>query len=425
MSKNKLIPKLRFPEFRSKSEWIEYHLYEISERILNGKVENQQLIPASLSAGIGFVSQKEKFGRDISGEQYKKYIVLKEGEFAYNKGNSKKYPQGCVYKLKEYKKVAVPNAFICFRFKNNFVADFYQGYFDNNFHGLQLQKFITSGVRSDGLLNINANDFFNIILPTPREKAEAQKIADCLSSLDELIAAQSQKLEVLKAYKKGLLQQLFPTEGERVPKLRFKGFENDGEWEWKTLGEISKLIKEKAGKKKYTLISINSGVGLVTQMEKFGREIAGDSYRNYIVIHKEDFAYNKSSTKYYPEGQIAMLENIEIGAVPNSIFTCFRIDKKMASPYFLKYLFENNIHGKWLRKFISIGARAHGSLNVDNKDLFSLPISFPNLKEQKKIADFLSSVDELITAQSQKLETLKLHKKGLMQGLFPKIENVD
>jgi type I restriction enzyme S subunit len=419
-TKNKLVPKLRFPEFRD--EWIEYHLDAISERI-EEKVKNLLLPTISISAGVGFVSQLEKFGRDISGEQYKNYIILKEGDFAYNKGNSKRYPQGCICKLKEFKKVAAPNAFICFRFNKDFVADFYQGYFDNNYHGKQLQKFITSGARSDGLLNISASNFFSIILPAPSNKKEQQKIADCLSSIDELITAQSQKLETFKAHKKGLMQQLFPAENETTPKLRFIEFQDAEKWTVKPLGNIAVLISEKTKGKSYILMSITAGLSLVSQIEKFGREIAGESYKNYYVIKKGDFAYNKSSTKQYPEGQIAILENESQAAVPNSIFTCFRVDKKQVSPYFLKYPFANNIHGKWLRKFIKVGARAHGSLSVDTKDLFALPIVYPSLEEQQKIADCLSSLDELITAQSQKLEALKAHKKGLMQQLFPNIND--
>ena len=174
------------------------------------KVENRKMTTVSISAGVGFVSQAEKFSRDISGQQYKNYVVLRNGDFSYNKGNSKKFPQGCIYKLKEFEEAAVPNAFISFKFKDNYIGDFYQGYFDNNYHGKQLQKFITSGARMDGLLNISPNDFFTILFPTPKNPKEQQKIADCLSSLDELITAEAQKLDALKTHKKGLMQQLFP-----------------------------------------------------------------------------------------------------------------------------------------------------------------------------------------------------------------------
>lgn len=257
-------------------------------------------------------------------------------------------------------------------------------------------------------------------LPKPKEQ---QKIASCLSSLDDVIAVHTDKLENLKQYKKGLLQNVFPQEGETVPKLRFKEFENDGEWDSDKLDNLAKTINEKVGNRKFTLISIDAGVGLVSQIEKFGREIAGNSYSNYIVIKRDDFAFNKSSTKYFPEGQISILNNYEVGAVPNSIFTCFRFNTDIINPHYVKYLFENNIHGKWLKKFITIGARANGALNVNNKDLFSLEIPFPNNKnEQKKIASLLISLDDLIQAEADKITQLKAHKKGLLQGLFPKIE---
>jgi len=205
-----------------------------------------------------------------------------------------------------------------------------------------------------------------------------------------------------------------------LPKLRFPEFH--GDWEYQKLTDIASVINEKAGNGKYTLMSITSGVGLVSQIEKFGREIAGQAYKNYIVIRENDFAYNKSSTKDAPEGFIAMYSGKEAGAVPNSIFTCFRTQRDRVIPKYLSYLFLGNLHGKWLRNFITVGARAHGSLNVDNEDLMSLPVPLPKketLAEQQKIADCLTSLDDLIAAQSQKVEALQAYKKGLMQNLFP------
>lgn len=193
----------------------------------------------------------------------------------------------------------------------------------------------------------------------------------------------------------------------------------ENSWNSTKLGKISSIVKEKAGENKYLLMSVTSGVGLVPQAEKFGREIAGDSYKNYIVLRKYDFAYNKSATKEFPEGFISMLDQCDIAAVPNSIFTCFRITDSESYPPFFDYLFYNNYHGRWLRKYIEVGARAHGSLSVDTKHLWSMPVALPCFKEQQKIADCLSSVDALIVAENKKLEMLKDYKKGLMQKLFP------
>lgn len=206
-----------------------------------------------------------------------------------------------------------------------------------------------------------------------------------------------------------------------APRLRFPEFRD--EWYSQALGAIASIIKEKAGDKKCTLMSIVAGVGLISQIEKFGKEIAGNQYKNYIILRKGDFAYNKSATKDYPQGFIALYTGHEIAAVPNSIFTCFKVQPESIVPAYLNYLFLGNFHGKWLRRYITVGARAHGSLSIDDDDLLSLPIPYPkgvsSLGEQQKIADCFSSLDERIAAETSKLHRLKDHKKGLLKQLFP------
>lgn len=209
-----------------------------------------------------------------------------------------------------------------------------------------------------------------------------------------------------------------------TPKLRFSEFKTGPAWETQTLGSLVTISTEKVGDNECVPLSITSGVGLVSQMEKFGRVIAGSSYKNYLLLKKDDFAYNKSATKEYPEGFIALYSGDALAAVPNSIFTCFRINGDSPIPRYLNYLFLGNLHGQWLRKFIEVGARAHGSLSIDEDDLLALPVPLPGGKttraEQQKIAECLSTLDELIGAESQKLDALKAHKKGLMQQLFPR-----
>jgi type I restriction enzyme S subunit len=209
-----------------------------------------------------------------------------------------------------------------------------------------------------------------------------------------------------------------------VPKLRFPEFQNAGAWTTETLGSVVEISTEKVGDNTCIPMSITSGVGLVSQMDKFGRVIAGSSYKNYLLLKKNDFAYNKSATKEYPEGFIALYSGQELAAVPNSIFTCFRIKGESPVPEYLNYLLLGNLHGRWLRNFIEVGARAHGSLSIDEDDLLALPVPLPSgnasIREQQRIAKCLSSVDELIAAQGRKVDALKTHKKGLMQQLFPR-----
>ncbi len=204
-----------------------------------------------------------------------------------------------------------------------------------------------------------------------------------------------------------------------LPKLRFLDFKYYPEWSIDEFGNLAVPVEERAGEKKYTLMSVTSGVGLIPQIEKFGKEIAGSAYKNYYAIKKNDFAYNKSATKQFPEGYISMLTEYDEAALPNSIFTCFRITDEECCPKFFDHLFHANYHGLWLRKYIEVGARAHGSLSVDTKHLWVMPVALPKLREQQKIADCLSSLDYLIVAEVKKLEALKVYKKGLMQKLFP------
>jgi type I restriction enzyme S subunit len=208
-----------------------------------------------------------------------------------------------------------------------------------------------------------------------------------------------------------------------VPKLRFREFRSAGVWRFEPLGHIAEPISDRAGVTRCVPMSVTTGVGLVSQEAKFGRIIAGDSYKNYIPLQTNDFAYNKSATKEFPQGYIARYCGTENAAVPNSIFTCFRPNTAAVIPEYLDYLFHGNHHGRWLRRFITVGARAHGALSVSGDDLMLMPVPLPPITvsrpEQQKIADFLGSLDELIAAESRRVEVLRQHKQGLMQQLFP------
>jgi type I restriction enzyme S subunit len=206
------------------------------------------------------------------------------------------------------------------------------------------------------------------------------------------------------------------------PRLRFPEFQKHDNWTSVELGRIGKLIVDRVGNTDCTPYTVTSGVGLVSQQEKLGRTIAGNSIKNYVVLQRDDFAYNKSATKAFPQGFIARYLGGGRAAVPNSIFTCLRVDKEAIDPTYLDYLFSSNLHGRWLRRRITVGARAHGSLNVNDDDLMALPVPLPegptSLDEQRKIAGCLT--DEVIAAQRRKIEALQTYKRGLMQQLFPR-----
>lgn len=401
MSKTKkILPELRFPEFANTEGWDAKTLGEVAERI-EEKVSDKKLTTASISAGTGFVSQAEKFSRDISGAQYKNYIVLNEGEFSYNKGNSKRFPQGCIYKLKEFKQVAVPNAFISFRFKPNFIGDFYQGYFDNNYHGVQLMRFITSGARMDGLLNIKADDFFSIVLPTP-SKSEQQKIASCLLSLDYLIEAHNQKLELLKEHKKGLIQNLFPQGGEKVPKFRFKDYRNSGNWILKNLENIAENLDSKR-------VPITS-----TQRDKGNVPYYGASG---IIDHVKDYIFDETLLCISEDGANLIDRSYPIAfTITGKTWVNNHAHVLRFENFDIQILVEQYINSINVEDYLT--GVAQPKLNRGNLDIIQIPLP-ENPKEQQKIAYCLSALDEIIKAQAELIEELKHHKKGLMQRLLP------
>lgn len=416
-----VVPALRFPEFSEAEEWNMPHLREISTRITT-KVGYFKLSPISISAGIGFVAQTEKFGRDISGEQYRNYIELNKGEFAYNKGNSKKYPQGCVYRLEEFDKVAAPNAFICFRFNDSVIPDFFKGYFNSNYHGKQLQNVITSGARSNGLLNISADEFFNIILPTPKDKKEQQKIADCLSSIDALIKATENKIDELKAHKKGLMQQLFPAEEKIVPILRFPEFQNAGEWKPYKLNDFGSFFRGLT----YSTADVsnnNEGIGVLRST---------NIQNNRLILDKDLVFVNKtcSSEQRLQKGDIVIcMSNGSKALVGKNAELDQDISYDLTVGAFCSIFRSKNVFAKYLlqtdsyTKFVALAIGGGNINNLKNSDLENF-VQFAPTKpeEQQKIADCLSSVDDLIKAQTNRLEALRNHKKGLMQQLFPNID---
>lgn len=405
MNKNEktaLVPKYRFPEFLNDGEWQKYKLDKIADRITE-KVGNKQLTTLSISAGVGFVSQAEKFSRDISGKQYENYIVLKKGDFSYNKGNSKKFPQGCIYELVEYEEAAVPNAFISFKFHKDYVSNFYKGYFDNNFHGKQLTKFITSGARMDGLLNINPSDFFSIVLPTPKEKEEQQKIADCLSSLDDLITAENEKLDALKAHKKGLMQKLFPAEGQTVPEWRFPEFRDSGEWDIVLVEDIC------------TISTGKSNAQDKSEDGEFPFYI-----RSAEIQRSNRYLFDEEAVLTIGDGAIGKVFHYVNGKydLHQRVYRMAQFKKVLGMFFF--YYFSEHFYNR-VKKMDAKNTVSSVRLEMITK----MPFIYPkDTKEQKKIADCLSALDAHITTQAEKIEALKLHKKGLMQGLFPSIEEV-
>ena len=425
MNKNseQLIPDLRFPEFVNGAGWNIKELRKIGKTIsgLTGKSGDD------FGSGKPYVTYKQVFGN--SSVNFSECLLVNigddENQNVIQKGDvlfttSSETPDEVAFAsvvIEEPKEPTYLNSF-CFIYRpedlNNIDPEFSRYLFRSKI----FRELV--GVLGQGStrFNISKSAFLDIILPFPNPK-EQQKIASCLSSLDELITAQKEKLELLKNHKKGLMQNLFPQEGETVPKFRFPEFENDRDWEKKKLESLAKRGSGHTPNKQFPEY-YNGGVNWVSLSDSKKLD-NGYIYETNIQISMS--GVKNSSAVLHPAGTVILSRDAGVGksAVLNSEmavsqhFIAWVCDESSLSNWFLYYIlqilkpvFENIAVGSTIK---TIGIPYFKELRI----------AIPLISEQKKIAETLLSVDRLIQQHSDKIEKLQLHKKGLMQGLFPNL----
>jgi len=270
---------------------------------------------------------------------------------------------------------------------------------------------------------INDVDLLALPIPRPSGKtsvSEQQKIAGCLSSVDELLAAQARKVDALKTHKKGLMQQIFPREGETRPRLRFPEFQNAGDWVPKKLGDISHSVFDGTHQ---TPTYTPNGVPFYS-VENL---ISGNANK---FISRAD--YLLATKKNRPEkGDILITRIGKIGYSQVvtwdhefSVYVTLAVIKKSKAfnSHFLSHFMQSDFYQSELRAK-SLPNAVPPKINLDS--LRSSMVLLTNEDEQQRIASCLSSLDTLVTAETQKLEALKIHKKGMLQQLFPSLEEVE
>lgn len=243
-----------------------------------------------------------------------------------------------------------------------------------------------------------------------KDSGEQQKIGDCLSSIDALISAQSQKVEALKTHKKGLMQKFFPREGETIPRLRFPEFRDAGEWEGKKLSSIIQLIS-----------------GLHLSPDQYSKEgvvpyFTGPS--DFTNENQSISKWTKKSTSVAKENDtLITVKGSGVGEIWYLTLPLVAMGRQLMAVRSIKGS-SRFIYQYLLTKRRRFEDMASGNLipGLSRGDILDLEGSFPSSIEQQKIADCLSSIDELISANNQKLEALKIYKKGLLHQLFPNME---
>jgi type I restriction enzyme, S subunit len=415
---NKIVPELRFPEFKNKGEWAEKKLRLLAQKIVDKNKDGLINDVFTNSAIDGIVNQRDFFDKDIADKNnLENYYIVEDGDYVYNPRISNVAPVGPISKNKTNKAGAMSPLYTVFRFYDRNNA-FYEYYFKSNHWYTAIRKAANTGARFDRM-SITDSLFMDIRVLYPRP-IEQQKIASCLSSLDELINAHSQKLNALKEHKKGLMQQLFPAEGETVPKLRFKEFEKDGEWVETTLGEVCKFVRGPFGGALKKEIFVSNGYAVYEQshaiyniFDAFRYFINDDKYKELkrFAVKAGDIIMSCSGTM----GKFAIIpENCKLGVINQALLKL--TVKKGYSIHFIKSILELPVNQEQILSQAGGGAIKNvASVSI----LQEIKIKIPLINEQVKITSCITSLDKQITAQAQKIEDLKAHKKGLMQGLFP------
>ncbi len=418
---NKLIPELRFPEFKNEREWKEKNLDSIAEIVTGSTPSTIEKI--NYNGNKLFVTPG-----DINENRYVTQTKTTLSDIGFSKtrkirSNSVLFVciGSTIGKVAQNKDECATNQQLnsLIPYKGN-SSDFLYSILQHN------ATKIAALAGNHAVPIINKTAFSAIKLNYPLNPNEQQKIGSCLSSLDEVIASNCQKLEALKEHKKGLMQNLFPQEGETVPRLRFKEFEKDGDWV-ETSVEKNCLVKGRIGYRGYTTQDI-------VEQGKGALVLGGKHIQNQLLRLTDPTFL--SWEKYYESPEIMVEVGDIIFSQRGTLGDCAIIDKEIGpatinpsmvllknitcDARFLYYILIGDSIQREVRKNRAMGAIPM----ISQKQIKEFPFLIPdNPKEQRKIASFFSSLDELITAQAEEIEQFKLHKKGLMQGLFPKIQD--
>ncbi|WP_429940850.1 restriction endonuclease subunit S [Agrobacterium vitis] len=417
-----LKPKLRFPEFKDSDGWKEIPLQKLASPVADRATTLDAENVLSLSGEHGLVLQSDYFGKKIAGDSTDRYLKIRKDDFVYNNRTTKASSYGTIKRLSNYSDGIVSPIYKCFRFQPSENSTFWEWYFESGSHDPALRGLINEGARA-GRFNISVTQFLSTNAWRP-DNAEQQKIADCLDSVNALIEAQGRKVEALKAHKKGLMQRLFPQEGDTQPRLRFPEFEGAGEWSEKNVDKIA-TIQSGATPSKANAEFWGGSIPWVSAKD-MKRLFLEDSEQ-----HISDEAVSNGARRV-PKGTILILTRgmTLLKDVPICILSremSFNQDVKGLRP-------KAGINGLFLawmllsskdRLLDLVSIAGHGTGKIDSEELKALALRVPQLHEQQRIADCLTSLDNLIAAETQKLDALKTHKKGLMQQLFPQFGESD
>ena len=276
----------------------------------------------------------------------------------------------------------------------NKTAEGYFGYYMNSssYHHQLLP--LMQGIK---VLSLSKTNVQKTTVKYPKDKAEQQKIADCLRRIDTLITLHQRKYEKLVNIKKSMLDKMFPQNGASVPEIRFKGFTDP--WEQRKLGDaFERVVRKNTNNESRLPLTISAQDGLVDQITYFNNRVASRDVSNYYLVYNGEFAYNKSTSDGYPFGAVKRLDWYEKGVL-STLYIVFALKHpEKDDSDFMTVFYDTDRWHRGVAERAAEGARNHGLLNISADDFFDIDTTMPEDKvEQEKIGRLLKKLDTLIT----------------------------
>lgn len=376
-----MVPVLRFPGFEK--EWEEKSFGELYEK---HNIKNDLSFGVDKIISVANMYYKED--ANVGTEEYlRSYNVFRLGDIAYEGNKSANYAYG------RFVENTIGDGIVSHVFdvyspiSSNHCLDYWK--YAINYERIMRPILEKSTIKSTMMTNLIARDFLRQKTLVP-SLSEQQRIADCLSSIDELISVQNQKVMLLKERKQALLQQLFPQNGETTPRLRFPGF--TGDWIQRKFADCFDI----GSGRDYKHLSMGD-------IPVYGS--------GGFMCYVDEFLFDGDSACIGRKGTInnPMLLHGKFWTVDTLFYTYNYVE---TSAHFIYLLFQNI---DWMKH-----NEAGGVPSLSKGIINNISSLFPSLEEQEKIVDCFSSIEVILSAESLKMNTLMSLKNGLMQQIFPK-----
>lgn len=411
---DKLIPKLRFPEFKNDGEWESYAIEDLFE-VRNGytpsksnpefwergtipwfRMEDIRQNGRILSDSIQHITPQAVKGTGL----FPAYSIIVAttatiGEHALLIADS------------------LANQRFTFLTKRKSLDDKLDMMYFHQYMFI-VDEWCKRNTNFGGLLSVNMSAFKKLRVPVPSIQ-EQKRIAEFLTSLDDLLTGTKSKLEQLKAHKKGLMQKLFPSPGKTLPEYRFPGFVGEKEWEVKCLGDVTTIVNRRnKSRRMLPIYSINNKQGFILQSEQFNgldSNSRGYDTSQYKIVNSNLFAYNPARINI---GSIGYSGRIKEGII-SSLYVCFKSTDAVTDD-FLRCFFETDQFRRSVDNNVEGGIRSY----LFYENFSRIKIALPTIDEQIHIAFSILSINGLIEQYENKVIVIENHRQGLMQQLFPK-----